>query len=65
MEILCYRYFKECYNKFDAQHNLLHKVGVANTTVKELEGGLQVGQNQIAKVMVRLNAQHEEMHQQK
>ena len=37
--------------------NFMHKKIVANAVVEELEGGLQVAQNQIAELTARLNSQ--------
>lgn len=50
----------EWYDKLDAQCDWLHGIGVDNAAVQELEGGLQVVQNQTTKLMAQFNDQQEE-----
>ena len=59
-EALCQTYFLEAYNEFDAQRDSLHEVDVANAIAEDLEGGLQVAQNQIAELLAKLNAQQQD-----
>lgn len=58
-EALCLTYFTEIYNKFDAERDSLHDVGLTNEAVEELEGGLQVVQNEITKLHALFIAQQE------
>lgn len=56
-EALCCKYFKGCYNILNKERDLLHNIGVVNTVIQELEGGLQVAQNKIAALKAQLNEQ--------
>ena len=60
-EALCRAYFKEKYEEFDAERESLHDVGVANQAVEELEGGLQVVQNENSELRAMFLAQQEEI----
>ena len=60
-EELCREYFLKRYNEFDSKQGSLHNIGVANTVVQELEGGLQVAQNQVAELQLQLKEQQNEL----
>ena len=52
---LCWTYFRDRYKEFNSQHDTLHDVGVANAAVQDLQGDVQVLQNQNAELILQLN----------
>ena len=58
---LCRTYFRDQYKEFNSQRDTLHDVGVANAAVQDLQGGLQVAQNQVAALQLQLEEQKNEI----